>query len=345
MFPEWTWIVGLMIGASIGSFLNVVIYRMPRGMSLGDPKHSFCPLCNTQLRLPDLIPLFSWLIQRGKCRHCGAPIPARYFFVELLTGALFALVWWQQLIAGQDPAAAFALSFFMAALVAVIYIDAKHFIIPDQVNAAILIIGLLYNVGLILIGDPRAYTWGMPSSIAGALVGWGALWSITLLGRLFLGKDAMGHGDIKLTRGMGAVLFPAGVGIAMALSVVVALIGSILLVLPRLWRKKGDETPATEDEEAEEDYEPESIGSIFKCGLGYLLAFDVIGLFVPKFYEKWFGENPFATEEVEDSEDWVGETTIPFGPYLAIGAILVVLFQPTFVGWIMTYWENATGLP
>lgn len=70
LFPEWTWILGFAIGAAIGSFLNVVIYRMPLGMSLNEPKNSFCPNCKHQLGIPDLIPLLSWLGLGGKCRHC-----------------------------------------------------------------------------------------------------------------------------------------------------------------------------------------------------------------------------------------------------------------------------------
>ena len=112
LFPEWTWIVGLLIGASIGSFLNVVIYRMPRGLSVKEPKHSFCPSCKHQLGVPDLFPLLSWLFSRGKCRHCGSSVSPRYFIVELFTGGLFAGFWYQWLIAGWEPARAICLALF-----------------------------------------------------------------------------------------------------------------------------------------------------------------------------------------------------------------------------------------
>ncbi len=323
-----------MIGASIGSFLNVVIYRLPLGLSIQEPKNSFCPKCKARLTLPDLIPLLSWLVLRGRCRHCQVGIPARYFIVELVTGVLFALFWWQNLIAGSDPIRALFLCALAAALVSAFFIDVKYYIIPDQVNAAMLIIGLLYNVSLFVVGSPRAMTWGMPSAIAGALVGTLTIWFITLLGRLLFGKDAMGHGDIKMARGFGAVLFPAATGMTIGLAVIVGAVGGIAQLLVRKAQGVSDEPAGDEDEEP---YEPESIASIFKCGLGYLLAIDVVGLFRPKLYESWFGENPYALESVEEEDDFVGLTTIPFGPYLAIGAVLAALFEPQLATMIETY--------
>src|SRR5687767_7849975 len=94
--------MGLAFGAAIGSFLNVVIYRMPRGLSLNNPKNSFCPKCKHRLMMSDMIPLVTWLIQRGKCKYCAANIPSRYFWVELLNGAIWAGIWWQYLVVGDD---------------------------------------------------------------------------------------------------------------------------------------------------------------------------------------------------------------------------------------------------
>jgi len=340
MFPEWTWVVGLMIGAAIGSFLNVVIYRMPRGLSLGEPKHSFCPNCRTQLRTADLVPLFSWLLQKGRCRHCQNPIAARYFIVELITGGLFAVFWWQHLIAGQDPVKCVVYSLTAAALVAAIFTDLQFFIIPDQINASMLIFGLAGGTYALLTGQEGAWMGPLPAAVAGALVGTGVLWGIAFLGRLAFGKDAMGHGDIKMARGIGAVLLPVGALVSFGLAV---FLGAVLGVLQILVRKKAAAQAAAEEEPAEEDYEPESIGSLLKCGLGYVLCFDVIGLFLPKFYEWWFGENPFAYESVEE-EDWEpGVTTIPFGPYLALGALALMIFQGPIFEWLQAYWSQATG--
>lgn len=323
MFPEWTWICGLFIGATIGSFLNVVIYRLPLGLSINEPKHSFCPSCKHQLGIPDLVPLFSWLFSGGKCRHCKAKVPSRYFFVELLNGSLWAGIWYQQLCVGHDPAKAITYMLFSAALVAAIFIDLRYYIIPDQINAFILLVGLGYSGWLLYTGDQGAWMWGMPIGVAGAIFGTVCIWAITFLGRLMFGKDAMGHGDIKLARGMGAVLFPVGAGISFALAVVA---GAVFGIVTVILRKRSAE-PAADEEEDDEPYEPESIGSLLKCGLGYLLAFDAIGLVFPKFYESYFAENPYSVEDVQDEPD-VSFTTIPFGPYLAIGALAEVLFHP-----------------
>lgn len=334
MFPEYTWLVGLYLGATIGSFLNVVIYRMPLGLKLSEPKHSFCPNCKHQLGIPDLFPLLSWLFLRGKCRHCGVKVPARYFIVELLNGALWAGLWWKFLVLGSDPITFIAYALACSALVAAIFIDLRWYIIPDQINAFLFGVGILYSLVLVLTGAPNAWTWGMPSGVAGALVGAGVIWSITLLGRLIFQKDAMGHGDIKLARGMGAVLFPMGVGVSMGLAI---FIGSVLGVGYIVYRRMHPLPEEPETSEEEEEYTPEPISSIFKCGVGYFLLFDIVGLFWPKFYESYFGENPYSVEGVEEEADDVGLTVIPFGPSLAAGAIAVMLFAEVFQGWIRLY--------
>lgn len=342
MFPEWTVVVGLLIGAAIGSFLNVVIYRMPLGKSLSDPKHSFCPACGHRLGVPDLIPLFSWLFLRGRCRHCRSRIPARYFFVEVVTGGLWAAFWWQYLVTAWDPARAVALMAFSACLVAATYIDLRWFIIPDEINAFMLAIGFAYNVTLYAQGRPEATTWGMPSALAGALFGVVALWSVTFLGRLLFRKDAMGHGDIKMARGIGAVLFPTAA--AMSFAVAVAL-GAVLGAVQILVRRRSEPEPEPEEQEGNplEDEEPESIESILRCGLGYLLCIDVIGLAVPRLYEWWFREEAHAVESVEEEDVEVEATVIPFGPYLALGAIVVALFEGPLSDLATSYWKWATG--
>ncbi|MDI9637283.1 prepilin peptidase [Geitlerinema splendidum] len=318
MFPEWTWIVGFFIGASIGSFLNVVIYRLPRGLSVYRPAHSFCPSCDKRLSASELIPLFSWILQRGKCQCGKNKIGPRYFIVELVNGILCAAVWHQQFVKApfNDPDSIIlgvGYILFVSALVAAIFTDIAHYIIPDQVNGFLLATGLGMNVAFIAVGSERAYMWGMPSSIAGALVGFGILWGITFFGRIAFGKDAMGHGDIKMARGIGAVLLPLLAGISFGLAV---FLGAIFGIVQVALRKKQTEEEVPEDEEP---YEPESLGSILKCGLGYLLCIDVVGLAWPKLYEAWFNENPYASEVI-DGEPEVELMMIPFGPYLAAGA-------------------------
>ena len=352
MFPAWTWICGLLIGAAIGSFLNVVIYRLPRGISLSNPKNSFCPNCKHQLSVLDLFPLFSWLFLRGRCRYCKAKVSSRYFFVELITGSIWAGIWYEYLVLGNNPAVdvakAFAFAFTAAALVAVIFIDWELYIIPDQINAAILVFGLAYNGWLIYRHEPEAWTWGIPSSIAGALIGIAVLWGIAFFGRVIFRKDAMGHGDIKMARGIGAVLFPATAIASFGIAVFLGAVLGVLQVLIRgrvgttnVGASNGEEGDAVLEEEQEEDYPPESISSLLKSGVGYVLCFDIIGLFVPSFYKTWYGEDPF--EPISEATGFeVERTMIPFGPYLALGAIVATVFQSRLMDWIHAYWHWAT---
>ena len=355
MFPQWTWIIGLLIGAAIGSFLNVVIYRMPRSISLSNPKNSFCPSCKHQLTILDLFPLFSWLILRGRCRHCKAKVSSRYFFVELITGSIWAGIWYQYLVIGSgdwalDVAKALTFACASAALVAIIFIDWELYIIPDQINAALLVFGLAYNGWLIYRHAPGAYTWGMPSAVAGALLGIAILWGITFLGRIIFRKDAMGHGDIKMARGIGAVLFPAAAVASFGIAVV---LGAVLGIAQVLVRGRGEDTTvgttggeqgdAAIEPAEEEELPPESIGSLLKSGFGYVLCFDIIGLFIPSFYKVWYGEDPYEPISEEASDFEVERTMIPFGPYLALGAIFATVFQSKLMDLVHMYWRWATG--
>jgi leader peptidase (prepilin peptidase) / N-methyltransferase len=327
MFVEWSWIVGLFLGATIGSFLNVVIYRTPRGLSLSDPKNSFCPKCKHRLGVPDLFPLLSWLVLRGRCRHCRAPVSSRYFFVELITGGIFAGLWWQYLIVSWEPLRAVAYALAAAGLVAIIFIDWEMYIIPDEINAWLLVVGLLYHS---LNGSILSALWG-------ALLGWGLLWGIAVLGRLLFRKDAMGHGDIKMMRGMGAVLGPLLLGASVLMAVFLgAIIGVLLIGVATLQRRAAGE-------EAEDLGEPtaESLKSLMLCGIWYLACLDVVALAFPKLNAWLERELPDIADEEED--DWKPSlTTIPFGPYLAAGAIVCMIFAPSLERDIAAYWEQAT---
>lgn len=326
MFPNWTWVIGLLLGATIGSFLNVVIYRLPRGLSLSNPPKSFCPVCKHSLGFADLFPLFSYLLSRGKCRYCGQSFSSRYFWVEVLNGTLWAIIWWQFLIVKEDPLRAGFYALMAAALVAVIFIDWELFIIPDELNATLLVFGIAYH----------AFDKSLMVALKGALLGWGLLWGIALLGRLLFRKDAMGHGDIKMMRGVGALLgaklLIANMGIAVVAGLVIG-----LALMAFASRGNAEETDAGSEEEF---MEPESIGSLFLHGAWYLLCLDIVGIFVPSIY-KLIGESP-SEEHIED-DDWKPSvTTIPFGPYLAIGAIICMLFAAPIEKGIADYVKRVT---
>jgi leader peptidase (prepilin peptidase)/N-methyltransferase len=325
MFPEWTWIVGLMIGAAIGSFLNVVIYRMPRLLSLGKPKHSFCPNCKHQLDMADLVPLFSWIMSGGKCRHCTEKVPSRYFWVELITGSLWAAIWYRYFCADPTGSQWVLACFYLAAtaaLVAIIFIDGEHFIIPDEINAFLLFLGIGFAI----------YSHDWKFLLYGYLMGWGIIFAIAFFGRIAFGKDAMGHGDIKMMRGVGALLGPILTIFDVGIAVVTGLVfGLLFMAIQSIKDSKAKALADANGESSEviadddEEYEPEPIKDLFILGMTYLFCFDIVAIWFPQIY----GRMGYPVEDVSvEDDDWQPSlSTIPFGPYLAIGAIVCMLMR------------------
>ncbi len=189
-FDHWAWWVPIfLLGACIGSFLNVVIHRVPRGLSVNEPKRSFCPACKSAIPMHRNIPLLSWLLLRGKCADCGGPIAVRYFFVELLTAVLFIAVWLLF-----PPQAAGFLFVMMALLVAITFIDAEHLIIPVPLTWAGSILGVAacaFWPPLAMLGSTAATpTWldGITASAIGWASGFFGLWLVVELGKIAFGK-------------------------------------------------------------------------------------------------------------------------------------------------------------
>ena len=171
------------LGAAVGSFLNVCIYRLPRDLSVNEPRRSFCPACKKAIPWHQNIPLLSWLALRGKCANCGSRIAFRYFAVELLTALLFLAVWlvfpWQ---------IALVYWVFVALLIAATFIDFEHFIIPDEITIGGTVAGVLASLALpALMGEEsrlRALGW----SLGAAGLGYGLLWLVLEGGKLAFGK-------------------------------------------------------------------------------------------------------------------------------------------------------------
>lgn len=135
------------MGAGIGSFLNVVIYRLPLGLSVNQPRRSFCPSCKYQIPFYHNIPLLSWLFLRGRCAKCSSTISSRYFWVELLVGLLFYAIFWRfggdwALIREWGPQV-LCLWLFVSLLVAGTFIDLEHFILPHEITIGGTVAGLL----------------------------------------------------------------------------------------------------------------------------------------------------------------------------------------------------------
>lgn len=218
------------IGTVVGSFLNVCIHRLPRGESIIFPP-SHCPNCGQKLRAIDLIPVLGYFILKGKCRYCKAPISIRYPLVETITGVLFVCV-----AAGFHPLLlplqfAFYL-IFSCLLIVVFFTDLKHQVIPDSINIAGVILGLLFNFlnGAFL------------SAFFGMLVGYLLLFAIGKAGSFWFKKEVMGEGDVYLAAFLGAYLGLQGVLLAIFLAYLLAgIVAGVLLVLRRV--KMGEYVP------------------------------------------------------------------------------------------------------
>ena len=182
----------LLFGLAVGSFLNVCIYRIPLpGVSIHSPRRSFCPECKEPINFYDNIPVLSYLLLRGRCRQCKAKISVIYPLVELATGALFLLMFYHF---GVSLEFLLALA-FIAVLLPISVIDAKHYIIPNVLIVTGLIFGLII---VCAIAYQRADVWYLFTRLIGAVAGWTVLWLIAVVGSAILRKKAMGGGDIKL---------------------------------------------------------------------------------------------------------------------------------------------------
>src|SRR6516225_2369758 len=191
-----------LLGAIVGSFLNVCIVRIPKGGSVVHPP-SHCPGCKTAIRFYDNIPLLSYIALLGRCRACGEHISPRYFIVELLMASLAVILYYQF-----SFSLAFLVSFvFVAALIVISFIDLDVRIVPDVISLPGIIAGLLFSVvARYGINDPFELIPSPLNALIGVLVGVGFLLALAWVYEAFTGVEGMGGGDIKLLAMIGAFL-------------------------------------------------------------------------------------------------------------------------------------------
>jgi leader peptidase (prepilin peptidase)/N-methyltransferase len=220
-------IIPALFGAIIGSFLNVVILRLPaEDSSIAFPA-SHCPECLTPLAWYENIPVLSYIFLRGKCSHCGTSISLQYPFVELVTALLAAAVCYK--FGFSLLAAGYFL--FAAALLVIIFIDIHHQIIPDGISLPGIALGFLFSL------VNTAVTW--QSSLLGLLLGGGALYAIAMIYFYLRKQDGMGGGDIKLLAMIGAWLGWQSLPFIIFAS---SAAGSIIGLVAMTWQKKGGST-------------------------------------------------------------------------------------------------------
>ncbi|MCE5231187.1 prepilin peptidase [bacterium] len=303
------------MGAAIGSFLNVCIYRIPLGISLSYPS-SHCYRCGQPVRWFDNIPLLSYLVLRGRCRHCGVHFSARYFFIELLT-ALLAL--------GTALKLGYSLALiqayvFIGLLIVATFTDIDHWIIPDRITiggtVAGLLLAVIWPVGMAQ-GNPLAgsfWLWTFPphyepfvNAALGAAGGFLILWAVGWLGTLIFRKEAMGFGDVKLFAMLGSF---CGVEYLLHILVISCLIGTVvgLIGMARGALEKTRKVAA-----AVAPLEPDA-------DLAERLASEY-GV---------SGDERAAIQQALAKPGAVGPVRhhLPFGPSLAVGALIVYFYGP-----------------
>lgn len=305
-------------GALIGSFLNVVIYRVPEGLSVVTPG-SRCPSCGTAVRWYDNIPIVSWFILRGKCRQCGTSFSIRYALVEALTGLLAVGAWWQagralfgsEMIPPTDALAVmgglFLLRFTLYAfLVAITFIDLDHFIIPHRISLPGIALGLASPwITQLLLGPEMALRYVWPpvtpgSSLAGAIAGFLVIVGLFYAYFAVRGAEGIGGGDATLMALVGAWLgWPALIFVLFAASVQgVAAAGISMLFGGGMVRDAAEVFADDEDPPAQPE-EPESAEAT--------------------------DDGEVDEPEVDPNE---GKLAVPFGPFIALAAVEFALFGP-----------------
>jgi len=252
----------LVLGLAVGSFLNVVIYRLPVMLDRAwreqcreltgeaaaatlpaGPQERFnlvvprsaCPACRAPITALQNIPLISWLVLRGRCASCGKPISVRYPLVEALSGVLCAAVAWKFGFAW-PTLAAMVLTWFLIALA---FIDVDHQLLPDGLTLPLLWLGLLLSLGAGPAGAASLPV-DVRSSLIGAIAGYVSLWSVYHLFRLLTGKEGMGYGDFKLLAALGAWL---GWQMLLPIILVAAAVGAVVGIALLSLRGQSRATP------------------------------------------------------------------------------------------------------
>ncbi|MGF1679022.1 MAG: prepilin peptidase [Candidatus Methylacidiphilales bacterium] len=221
-------------GACIGSFLNVVIYRLPLGRSIVYPG-SHCAACGRALKWYWNIPVFSWLFLRGQAACCGARIDMRYPMVEALTALLTVVVWHSF-----PPAQALVYLIFIYALVVGTFIDLDYFIIPDSVSLGGCFFGLAASLWVWELHGAESLLESFQASALGMAAGGLGLWLVAVLGAWLFKKDAMGLGDVKLLAAIGALCGWKGVVFTIASA---SMLGSIIGLVVIMGRAKKSGVP------------------------------------------------------------------------------------------------------
>ncbi len=370
--PVWLWVpegvlwatVAFCFGAVVGSFLNVVIWRLPQRkpgeslLRLLSLPGSHCPHCDRPLRAFENIPMVSIVFLGARCRTCKGPISWRYFWVEALTAILFLAFF---LHFRSLPLTLFY-GCFAAPLIAGACIDLERFEIPDELNSFALFVGIAFDVWAIVTRQPgHEPLWGwLPRSIPGAMLCAGVFVFIQVLGAAMFKKDAMGDGDVKLARAIGAMLPLSLALLSFILAIAAGAVIGVLMIAFHSRQTSASEAEqpavaASGETEAGEDSEEllESAGAaplretLFYGAVHVFFIDQILGILyklrVP-FAKRFFGVEGLteSSEDVPADPFVAGPTHIPFGPYMVLGAFLAVFVGSPLIDWYLS-WSHLNG--
>lgn len=214
------------LGACLGSFANVCIYRLPKNKQIVSGR-SFCPKCKKKINWYDNLPLISFFLLNGKCRNCNKVIPVRYLIVELITGISFLLIY----LNFKNLNTIIFLSILILILIIIFFIDLENFIIPDTLNFSIMGLALFKNF---LPNFNTSLIHEINQSIIGGMVGYISIWLIIYLYKTFKKIDGMGLGDAKLMAGIGLLFGWQSIPFVLFVSSILGLI----FVVPSLIKKQ-----------------------------------------------------------------------------------------------------------
>jgi leader peptidase (prepilin peptidase)/N-methyltransferase len=313
-----------LFGACVGSFLNVVIYRLPReDLSVARPARSFCPRCRRSIPWHENLPILSWVFLGGRCRGCRGEIGLRYPLVEAATALLFAAVTHLALSRGIGDAedwVVLAVGLLVAAVCLVVtFIDLDWRIIPDEITIGGMVVAPLLSVavprlheaswlhGVITEAGLERHLAAAVTALVGLLVGGGTLWLVGIGGRLTFkpkeageATDAMGFGDVKFMAAVGALLGAESV-------LLVFFVGCVA-------------------------------GSVGGVG-NWLLGLPETGSEVARHARRHhFGARYVACTAMRIG--WRRRRFIPFGPFLSLGVLLVFLFRGALIGFLLHDWPS-----
>lgn len=358
-FHFWS-AVFFVFGCIVGSFLNVCIHRLPRGQSIVSPP-SHCPHCNYSIPWYLNIPLVTWLWLRGRCRNCGAPISARYFLVELLTGLAFLGSW---LAFGRESAGlALIYCLLLAGLLAASFIDVEHFIIPDEITVGGMLAGLICSCLVPLLHGQRTVLGSLFQSLAGVVVGAGLIYAIVRLGKLLFGRQRLALPENSTICFTDTHLhLPDRVipyeDLFYRRSDVIALHAERVELADRCYRDVRIRLSPERLQIGEDEFDPEQVPYMEVLSAEIVLPREAMGLGDVKFMASigaflgWPGVI-FSLTVSSLIGAVCGLTLmalrrrklaqIPYGPYIALAAVLWIFSGPQIVAWYMHLINRLAG--